>query len=294
MQWLDKNLCQLIFDRCEPFDAVRLAKTCRRFAESHRLWMAKQIVPPHFASCFSGKIGRELVVSSHFVLQRGVLLLGLFRQATLVEARFRALESVFEEASVPTRRAGLIGDDWNAIVETLPSILRGERCVLLSCMGFVEEDMADWLAETLFEYGRKFGCCVVVLPYCSSEGPRGKIWEKCAVVKHRSFLNSEIAGSCALQPEQRVSMFAVLVGGQSALTKVPTIVRGSCSAPSKLALVIATFRHVSEVPFIAFRDVGRGVFVFVNCDYSSQDPNSVLSRVLMGACAFGLLRSSSK
>ena len=90
-------------------------------------------------------------------------------------------------------------------------------------------------------------------------------------------------------------MWARLIGGQKGISKLGAMVGTACGA-SKQAIVVADFRNIFECPFLAFRDCGRGVMLFVNCFVPSITESEVqnMSRVLVGSLAFGLLRASSK
>lgn len=95
MQWLDKNLFCMIFDRSFPSDSVRLGKTCRQAFGAYRLWIGRQVIPEPFARVFVDLEPRAIVHAAHSALRSsGILILGFFR--TEREASFeRIVNDVF-------------------------------------------------------------------------------------------------------------------------------------------------------------------------------------------------------
>jgi hypothetical protein len=176
MQWLDKNLFCLIFDRSMPGDCVRLSKTCVHAFRAYHIWIERQCVSDHVASMFSDLPRSFLVAVDRSLGRASVLVLGFFRNATVREDYFQALKNPLLVAGWSVRVGGLLKEGEWPTPSALKSMLIDIDCVIVCSSGFMESDMAEAFGAVLADFVKQNGKCVISLPCVESEGCRGGDW----------------------------------------------------------------------------------------------------------------------
>ncbi len=129
---------------------------------------------------------------------------------------------------------------------------------MMLAVGHVSEDAE--LVETVAAFARRRGCCVIESVAPDGLGP--KWWQEVGV--WNATQTETVNGGCCLLPEHRTSMFAMFVGGQKKLSRVPALVCAQAKALLQ-SICICQFRAAAKLPFLAFRDTDLGCVVGVNC-----------------------------